>query len=165
MLQMNVARLKHSQGESASFNLCEEVPPLEIQGEKISFTGPVQADLTAVNTGGALRVEGSASGSLRLTCGRCLDQFDFPFTVTVEEVYAFTAEKAPENAVTFTGDFLDVTPEVYNSIVLALPMKVLCRESCLGLCPCCGQRLSEGACGCGDEDFDPRLAALKKLLK
>ncbi|MHB8985177.1 MAG: YceD family protein [Eubacteriales bacterium] len=165
MLQMNVARLKHSPGNSASFNLCEEIPPMEMQGEKVAFAGPVRAPLTAVNTGGALKVEGSASGSLRLTCGRCLEPFDLPFTVPVEEVYAFTAEKPPENAVAFTGDFIDVTPEVYNSILLAMPMKAVCREDCPGLCPRCGQKLADGPCGCGDDETDPRLAALKKLLQ
>lgn len=165
MLQMNVARLKHSPGISASFNLCEEIPPLEMQGEKVAFAGPVRASLTAANTGGALKVEGSASGNLRLTCGRCLERFDFPFTVPVEEVFVFAAEKAAEDAVVFTGDVLDVTQEVYSGVILALPMKLLCREDCPGLCPRCGQKLADGPCGCGGEDIDPRLSALKKLLK
>ncbi|MCL6560327.1 MAG: DUF177 domain-containing protein, partial [Firmicutes bacterium] len=68
-------------------------------------------------------------------------------------------------AVPFHGDVLDVTPEVLKSIILALPMKAVCREECPGLCPGCGRNLNEGRCGCVNEDIDPRLSVLKDFFK
>jgi len=164
MLQMDVNRLKRAPGDSASFRLSEEIPPLDHQGEKISFAGPVKASLTVANNGKMLRVEGTVSGELRLTCGRCLEPFSFPFDLPLEESYVNTDEGATEDTVAFTGDLLDVTPEVYKNIIMALPMKALCGEDCPGLCPGCGRRLDRGTCDCAGEEIDPRLSALKKLL-
>ncbi|MCL6635690.1 MAG: DUF177 domain-containing protein [Peptococcaceae bacterium] len=165
MLRMDVSRLKRSAGDSAFYQLTGEIPPIEDGGEKLYFTGPVRASFTVTNTGEMLRVEGTAAGELRLSCSRCLEPFTFPFEVALEENYIYSTGEAPGEAVPFTGDFLDVTPEVQKGIIMALPMKALCREDCPGLCPGCGRRLAEGTCGCAGEDIDPRLAALKKLLE
>jgi uncharacterized protein len=45
----------------------------------------------------------------------------------------------------------------------ALPMSVLCRDDCAGLCPRCGADLNEGSCDCTDDEMDPRWAALEAL--
>jgi len=58
---------------------------------------------------------------------------------------------------------LNVGALLWEMFNLALPSKPLCRPDCKGLCPRCGQNLNEGACRCGDESGDPRLAALRGL--
>ncbi len=165
MLQLNVARLKRSPGDTERFDLLDHLPQLEFSGEMISFVEPVKALLSALNTGKTLAVTGKVSGKLELKCGRCLGSFVYEFEVPFEENYTLAKETPAEDLIPFSGDFLDVTPEVEKSIYLALPMKTLCNEECLGLCPKCGRNLNEGNCGCVDEEFDPRLGVLKELLK
>ncbi len=165
MLQLNVARLKRSPGDTERFDLLEHLPPLEFSGDEISFVEPVKALLSALNTGKTLTVTGKVSGKLELKCGRCLGSFIYEFEVPFEENYALAKETPAEDILPFSGDFLDVTPEFEKSIFLVLPMKTLCNEDCLGLCPKCGRNLNEGNCGCVDEEIDPRLGVLKDLLK
>jgi len=43
---------------------------------------------------------------------------------------------------------VDITAHVRDAVILSLPMKILCREDCRGLCPVCGRNLNEGGCGC-----------------
>jgi uncharacterized protein len=50
-----------------------------------------------------------------------------------------------------------------DSIVLALPDKILCREDCAGLCPVCGRNLNREPHGHEGEESDPRWAALAEL--
>ncbi|NPV73284.1 MAG: DUF177 domain-containing protein [Pelotomaculum sp.] len=165
MLKLDVARLKRAPGDSARFELlAESLPPLELQGELLEFSGPVKAVLNVANTGSALTVEGEASGRIKLNCSRCLDPFDYPFTVSVQETYTPVPDGG-EETVPFSGDVLDITPEVLKSIILSLPMKAVCRMDCLGLCPGCGHNLNEGRCRCEGEDVDPRLSVLKNLIK
>ncbi|MDD2499121.1 MAG: DUF177 domain-containing protein, partial [Desulfitobacteriaceae bacterium] len=64
----------------------------------------------------------------------------------------------------YEGDKIDILPQVLQTILLELPMKVLCREDCKGLCPVCGTNLNIKECRCERESIDPRLAALKNLL-
>lgn len=165
MLQLDVARLKRSSGDTAHFDLLENLPPLEFAGDVISFVEPVNARLSALNTGKTLAVTGKISGKMELKCGRCLGSFAYEFEVPFEENYAMVQETPAEDLIPFSGDFLDVAPEVEKSIYLALPMKALCGEECRGLCPVCGRNLNEGDCGCAAEEFDPRLSVLKELLK
>ncbi len=164
MLQLDVASLKKSPGDSARFDLTATLHPLELLGENISFSGPVKAGLDVTNTGKTLAVEGEVSGNLKLTCSRCLKPFDYIFDVLFREIYTPVQGEGGEEAVLFTGDVIDVTPEVLKSIILVLPMKAICREECQGLCPQCGRNLNEGRCNCEKEHIDPRLSVLKKLL-
>lgn len=165
MLQLDVARLKRSPGDTARFDLLEHLPPLELSGDFIRFVEPVSARLSVLNTGKTLAVTGVVSGQLEFKCGRCLEAFLYQFEVPFEENYALAQETPDEDLLSFSGDFLDVAPEVEKSIYLALPMKALCSEECRGLCPVCGRNLNEGACGCAAEAFDPRLSILKELLE
>jgi uncharacterized protein len=44
-----------------------------------------------------------------------------------------------------------------------MPMGILCRPDCAGLCPQCGQNLNEGTCDCAKDDIDPRFEVLRRL--
>jgi hypothetical protein len=63
----------------------------------------------------------------------------------------------------FKGDELDLSQLAREQILLNLPEQVLCREDCKGICPTCGKDLNEGDCKCGEDEIDPRWAALKDL--
>lgn len=164
-MQIDVARLKRSPGDSARYELAVYLPPLDFNGEEVALAGPVKADLVVSNTGKTMAVEGTAGGKLELSCSRCLKRFTCDFQIPVDEKYVPAQEGGNEELPTFTGDFIDITPEVINSIYLALPMKAVCGEGCRGLCPVCGCNLNEVSCRCAAEDIDPRLSVLKDLLK
>lgn len=165
MLQLDVGMLKKAPGDFEPFNLSAELPPFELQGECMNFPGPVKAILVVSNNGTTLVVEGEVSGRLTLNCSRCLDNYDYFFEVPFSETYAQAAQDNVGEVVPFSGDILDITPEVLNSIILSLPMKALCREDCRGLCQRCGCNLNKSRCDCSNEETDPRLSVLKKLLK
>lgn len=60
-------------------------------------------------------------------------------------------------------NIIDLTPDVVDTIRLAIPMKVVCSETCKGLCPSCGVNLNQTACGCSNDTIDPRWENLLKL--
>jgi uncharacterized protein len=64
----------------------------------------------------------------------------------------------------FDGKTIDLDPVVREQVLLALPVSVLCREDCRGLCPTCGEDLNEKDCGHGKvKEVDVRLAKLKDI--
>ncbi|MGV3621569.1 MAG: YceD family protein [Archangium sp.] len=64
----------------------------------------------------------------------------------------------------FDGKTIDLDPVVREQVLLALPVSVVCREDCKGLCPTCGQDLNEQDCGHGKtKEVDVRLAKLKDI--
>jgi len=53
-----------------------------------------------------------------------------------------------------------------QNIVLNMPLKLLCKENCRGLCVNCGKPLSDdGECECSQDDINPQFAALQDLFK
>ena len=63
----------------------------------------------------------------------------------------------------FDGRTIDLDPIVKEQVLLALPVSVVCKDECKGLCPQCGQDLNEAECGCERKVVDPRLAVLKTI--
>ena len=63
-----------------------------------------------------------------------------------------------------SGDLLDTDRWGQDTLVLAMPLKVLCREDCAGLCPQCGTDLNVEACACAAREPDERWAKLQDLL-
>jgi uncharacterized protein len=63
----------------------------------------------------------------------------------------------------YQGEGLLLEDALREQVLLALPLKVICREDCKGLCPHCGANLNDGQCSCADPPEDPRWTALKDL--
>ena len=51
----------------------------------------------------------------------------------------------------YQGDHVELAPMLREHIILAAPMRPLCREECAGLCARCGKDLNDGPCQCPAE--------------
>ena len=52
-----------------------------------------------------------------------------------------------------------------EELLMNMPMKILCREDCKGICNRCGANLNEGTCHCEEEPKDPRMAAILDIFR
>lgn len=108
-------------------------------------------------------VRGTLETPVISECSRCLTPISVPVALEIEELYAFPASPDIVYFVEETG-ILDLAPLLREEAILAVPMGVLCRPDCAGLCHECGQNLNEGPCACRSETIDPRLAILSQLI-
>jgi len=60
-------------------------------------------------------------------------------------------------------DFVDLTANLREDIILQLPQRALCQKDCQGLCPGCGKDLNEGVCRCQSSQGDMRWHALDQI--
>ena len=150
------------------------------QDEEYKVAAPVHLELDVHKDGEAYRVTGRVTTRLQLECGRCLEPFEsavdspfelryIPLPVTVGEPALENAERevAEDDLTTafYKEDSIDLGALMHEQFVLALPMKPLCRETCKGLCVHCGTNFNKETCNCAPQWTDPRLAALKGLIK
>jgi uncharacterized protein len=63
----------------------------------------------------------------------------------------------------YQGNGVQLEDALKEQILLALPMRSLCRPDCKGLCPQCGQNRNLVQCGCPPQVADIRWAALEGL--
>ena len=104
--------------------------------------------------GTELLVRGEVRQRLRCVCSRCAATFE---TEVVDPEFICSVE------INTLTDFLDLTAEVREAIILALPGYPVCREECQGLCMACGANLNTAACTCRKKGKDNRWAALDAL--
>ena len=113
---------------------------------------------------------GTASGLVELSCSRCLEKFAFPLQCQVEVHYIPRPDCLPEeaelelqelNECIYEGEEIDIAPEIRDQLLVSLPLKPLCKEDCLGLCPRCGANLNFEHCECGVEEENHRFDVLK----
>ncbi|MDP6495816.1 MAG: DUF177 domain-containing protein, partial [Dehalococcoidia bacterium] len=119
-------------------------------------------------------VKGNLRTHVDTTCGRCLNSFSAPVTCDIEEEFFPKIDMLngaslppPPDPDTFCVDehhILDLSEAVRQYALMTLPITLLCRSDCPGLCPECGHDLGEGPCTCHPTDRDSRLAKMEQLL-
>lgn len=136
---------------------------------------PVKGEITLMRTHRSILAQGTSTTEIKMICSRCLKPFNNKIHFNVQEEYfptidIITGDKMslPEEDGSFTIDeqhVLDLTEAIRQYIVMALPMKPLCKTNCAGLCSTCGKDLNGGECDCREKRIDPRWAELLKLKK
>ena len=113
---------------------------------------------------------GHVGGVLETTCARCLEpaRVKIDTSMTVDFVPADDDDDELDedgDVVGFAGNEIDVSDEVRDEILLAIPLQVLCQESCRGLCPVCGGNRNADPCTCEEKQRQQqsKFAALAKL--
>lgn len=115
-----------------------------------------------------LFITGRAEVVLELPCDRCLEGVEIPFALDFHKRVLLdeqTEDEESDEANYIDGYYLDVDKLLYNEILVGWPMKVLCSESCKGICSVCGQNLNEGTCDCEDTGLDPRMSVIRDVFK
>jgi uncharacterized protein len=165
-MYINVAQLlKEPVGSTRSYKVDEFI------GKE--GTNHVQGQVTLIHTNCSVLVQGSMTASVRDICNRCLQPVDFSVTFNMEDEYFPSVDitsglPMPTNPDRFTLDqnhVLDLSEALDQYMLAAMPMKVLCRPDCAGICPSCGHNLNEGSCSCPSSIKDPRWSKLVNLKK
>ena len=120
-----------------------------------------------------IRLRGEAATSLELSCARCLDPVIQDVKRDFELLYRPLGTDAGKDELSVTdaeaeigyyqGGGLLLEDVLREQVLLALPLKVTCKEDCKGLCPQCGRNLNQEQCSCSTAVEDPRWAALKDV--
>lgn len=117
-----------------------------------------------------LLLEGQTKVTLQIPCDRCLEPVNCPFDLTLEDELDMskTEEERAEdlNEQPYVSGYnLDVNRLLSNELLLNLPMKVLCREDCKGICNRCGANRNHTACSCDQSSPDPRMSVIQDLFQ
>jgi len=138
----------------------KQVQPLEVTG-------------AAELLDGQIRVTGDLETKIEMVCARCLEPVIEEVTRSFDLFYRPLAKdlKPREDRLKdddteigfFQGEGLFLADVLKEQVLLALPLKAICRSDCRGLCPNCGSNLNHEECRCETHATDPRLAPLARL--
>jgi uncharacterized protein len=134
---------------------------------------PLQVTATAELLDGQIRITGELETKIELVCARCLEPVVEDVNRAFDLFYRPVAKdlKPKEDRLKdddteigfFEGEGLFLADVLKEQVLLALPLKVICRSDCRGLCPSCGANLNHEECRCETHTTDARLAPLARL--
>jgi uncharacterized protein len=166
----------------------EQIPPGKLDlGSEITQKAPIhtqgRAEMVEEHHGGKtyvkdIRVVGNFGTDVELRCARCLEPVPMKLGGDFDLLYRpmSTIKGADEVSITdadaeigyYQGNGVLLEDVVKEQLLLAAPLRALCKEDCKGLCPHCGANKNSTDCECIEKRTDPRwdaLAQVKNKLK
>jgi uncharacterized protein len=120
-----------------------------------------------------IRVAGELAATVEVSCARCLEPIVRDLTKTFDLLYRPQGSDAGREELSVTaaeaeigyyqGEGLLLEDVLREQVLLALPLRAICRDDCKGLCAHCGQNLNQAQCNCAEPQEDPRWSALKDI--
>ena len=161
----DLAGLRLSAGEGRRLALDVKIEPLVLGSERYEAEPsrvPVELSVSRMMGGGyALRLRFSAG--VQGPCMRCLKPASPVVEAEAREVDRPGAGEELDSPYV-QNETLDLAAWARDAFALAMPVKVLCRADCAGLCPVCAVDLNEaGPEHLHESSPDPRWAKLRDL--
>jgi uncharacterized protein len=175
---LDISEFAKLPGATASYEVRQELS----KDTGLTLIGEAAVSLHFTNTGSIILLRGSVSADLELMCSRCLETFPQRVEASIHEEFASsvpgvkkptdTIERLEPREAAYSDGRLDVSELVRQHLEMSEPLRPLCRQDCLGICPRCGSDLNLGPCRCsaGAEQSPPgsspeAFVALKQLLE
>ena len=115
--------------------------------DRLLIEKPLHFSLNVQLLGSQILVSGSASIDFTAVCDRCIKKYDLK--VSVDEICHYIED--------FKEDRVELTEFIREDVLLEVPMKLICNEACVGLCPTCGKDLIIGECKCSKQSDAPSI--------
>jgi uncharacterized protein len=164
MTTFDLRRLRLRSGEEHRDEVEIELAPFELGGQRylpVPDTVPAELTIDRATTGTAFRLRFHAR--LHGPCYRCLADAVLDIPVDAREYQATNPDSEELTTPYVEEDRLDLSAWARDSIALALPLQILCRPDCAGLCPECGRNLNDEPHVHEAATGDPRWSALESL--
>lgn len=104
--------------------------------DNIQFIEPVAFKAGITRVGDEMFVQITADSRYKSFCYRCVSDVKNDWTANF--TLTFDIDKQVE--------FIDISEDVRQEMILNLPTRILCRDDCKGLCIDCGVNLNEKEC-------------------
>lgn len=168
---INLSELFPVEGKSKLYTVPLEMTQFHSAAGDYEIVEKEPVVLTITNEGNkVLTVKGKAVLSLEIPCARCLEPVKVPFELEIDQELDMNRtskerEEALDEQFYISGYNLDVDELVGNEITLNLPIRILCKEDCKGICNRCGTNLNRGTCDCEGSSLDPRMSVIQDIFK
>jgi uncharacterized protein len=163
---VDLSRFALRSGEGRRLDLAVDPGELDLGGQRYSVRGrtvDVRLDISRTAAGYAIRMRFVAH--VDGPCMRCLDDADVSVEVDAREVDQPRTADEELTSPYIADDELELVRWAHDALALALPIQLLCRPDCRGLCPVCGVSLNDAdpAEHRHEAEPDPRWAKLREL--
>ncbi len=145
---------------------------MDYLGAEFRQTAPLKVDAVAELRGAEIHIRGHLATKLEAICDRCLGPVVIPveqdfdlFYRPISTIARAEEVELPQDELEvgfFSGDGIEFDDVVTEQVILSVPMKLICKTDCRGLCPVCKSNLNVAKCGCASTAEISPFSSLKK---
>jgi uncharacterized protein len=148
-----------------NFDFEEKVKSIELEDP---FYGSFKSNVKLNKLHDQVIISVNSIFKVKFDCDRCGISFKDKLNSEYQMVYLMNEVPAETDSINVSylsrdADKIDISSDVREFALLAVPMKKLCKEDCMGLCPNCGKDLNKETCSCNKDEVDPRWKPLIDL--
>lgn len=159
-MHIDVTSIRNSKELELKFELLDNLEFFNVHLGELKFKEPVFLKGTISNVNDKFLLKGRIKTKIQLNCSCCNKPVDRIVDLPINEIFG-TDDNEQDDIWKLSGNIVELNPVIISNIALDIPMKILCRNDCKGLCPKCGHDLNEYDCECNITELDPRFEKLK----
>lgn len=166
-MALDVGRALKNPGQGYPFHTSVQLPQMDVLGDPVRFED-IRLEGEFFGTGhDRISVRADVRAEVHSRCSRCLKPVQMTLDSSVDGVYARECDPDDPDLYLFEGHTLELEDAVRDALLLDLPLQLLCKADCKGLCPVCGSDLNQQTCTCqeGNVVTGPFSALKDHVLK
>jgi uncharacterized protein len=143
---------------------------LDYRGAEFRQVRPLEIKVVAELVANEIHLKGHLKTTLEASCDRCLGRVEMPVNRDLDLFYRPMSTIAREEEVEispgeldigfYSGEGIELEDVLSEQVILSVPMKLICRPECQGLCPTCGANRNIQDCHCPATAVDSSFSSL-----
>lgn len=167
MTTFDLRSLRLKPGDELTLEREVALQPLELGGQSyVPEPAALPVELSVAQTLSGKLLELRFATRIAGPCMRCLAPADVDVRVAAHEYDgggAAARQGLEESTAYVVDEILDLSQWAHDEVALALPVQILCRPDCAGICPQCGKDLNVEPHTHEVAETDPRWQALAEI--
>ena len=141
---IDISRIKSSTGDVLVIDETLDISELDPAFSDVKVEGKIK------NIAGVLTIKAVISGTYTSVCDRCMEDASVKLESTLDTI--FDLNEAKDDSLTLENGKINLDRTAYDALSLEIPMVILCKEDCKGICPHCGKNLNLEECDCAEDE-------------
>ena len=166
---IDISKIILTKNKEDKFNCSVDSEYIDYKHSLFTIKNNKPFELSVVNVDAKhLNISCNTSLDVVIPCDRCLEDVDLSFNISIDKSFKINdgVIKDEDDDISFINEGeLDVDRLLFDEILVDWPSKVLCKETCRGICPKCGANLNTSPCDCDVKEIDPRMAKFQDVFR
>ncbi len=141
---IDISKIKSSTGDVLVIDTELDISELDPAFSDVKVEGKIK------NIAGVLTIKAVISGTYTSVCDRCMEEASLKLEAKLDTI--FDINEAKDDSLTLENGKIDLVRTAYDALSLEIPMVILCKEDCKGICPHCGKNLNLEECDCVEDE-------------
>ncbi|MDP2891627.1 MAG: DUF177 domain-containing protein [Bacillota bacterium] len=145
---LDIQRALKNPGEKFGLFINGRMESFEFAGDTYEFIVPLELKGGYSCIADTCIIKAMLRAEVGTLCARCLSKVEMQMDILFSEEFVREADSENPERRVYAGESIDLDSAIIENVILSLPIRVLCKQDCKGLCAKCGSNLNEGKCGC-----------------